>query len=74
MSIVDIFSGIMIGGGAIAMAAATLGPFYLFFHVFPKMAEDARREHFFKLRRTKRKERSKARAAVMAVHAEVPSI
>lgn len=59
----DIFSGTLVVGGALALAAVTVGPFYFLFEVLPNMAEQTRKEHFLQLRRAKRKERNASRKA-----------
>lgn len=59
----DIISGTLVLGGALALGLVTVGPFYLLFETFPKMAQEARKQRFLELRREKRKERTRARNA-----------
>lgn len=63
MNIVGILTNVFVLGAAIVMAVITVGPFYLLFEVLPRQAEAARKAHFFELRRTLRKERSKQKRA-----------
>lgn len=63
MSTFDVVGTALVVGGALAMAAVTGGPAYFLFEVLPKMCEEAerraRKEHFIRQRRARRKERMK---------------
>jgi len=61
MSTLDVVGAVFVVGGALAMTAVTLGPAYFLFEVLPKMNKQARKEHFIRLRRERRKDRMKQR-------------